>query len=53
MKTDSAYISKTVKQGNITITIRRPVLDNSERNQRKQQITDSLERGLVDYLKRS
>ena len=46
------YISKTIKHGQVTITIARPVLDESEREKRTKQIVDSLEHGLRDYLKR-
>ena len=47
------YISKTLKHGNITITIRRPVLDDGEREKRTKQIVDGLGHSLRDYLKRS
>ena len=53
MEANKTYISKTLKHGNITITIRRPILDDCEREKRKQQIVDGLEHGLRDYLKRS
>lgn len=52
MKTSTTYISKTVKHGQVTITIRRPVLDDGEREKRKQQIVDGLGYSLRDYLKR-
>ena len=48
----NTYISKTLKHGNITVTIRRPVLDDCERTKREKQIVDGLEHSLRDYLKR-
>ena len=48
----TTYISKTIQHGNITITIRRPVLDDAEREKRRKQIVDRLEHSLRDYLKR-
>ena len=53
MKEKNGYISKTVKYGQVTITIRRPVLDDGEREKRKQQIVDGLEHSLRDYLRRT
>lgn len=49
----TTYISKTVKHGNITITIRRPVLDDGEREKRTKQITDGLSHSLRDYLRKA
>ena len=49
---NTTYISKTLKCGQVTITVRRPVLDNGEREKRTKQIVDGLECGLRDYLKR-
>lgn len=46
------YISKTVKHGQVTINVHRPVLDDDERKKRTKQIIDSLEYSLRDYLKR-
>jgi hypothetical protein len=46
------YISKTVKYGQVTITVRRPDLDEDEQTKRKEQIVDNLEHSLRDYLKR-
>ena len=46
------YISKTLSYGQVTITVRRPVLDDSERTKREKQTIDSLEHSLRDYLKR-
>lgn len=48
-----SYISKTIMHGNITITVRRPVLDDDEREKRRKQIVDGLGHSLRDYLKRS
>ena len=47
------YISKTINHGNVTITIRRPVLDDGEREKRRKQIVDSLGHSLRDYLRRT
>lgn len=47
------YISKTMKYGQVTITVRRPVLDDSERAKRKMQIVSGLESGLRDYLRKA
>ena len=49
---NTTYISKTINHGNVTITIRRPVLSDGEREKRKKQIVDSLSCSLRDYLKR-
>lgn len=46
------YISKTVTHGNVTITIRRPVLTDAERTDRAKHITDSLGHSLKDYLRK-
>lgn len=46
------YISKTVKYGQVTINVRRPDLDDGEREKRAKQIVDGLEHSLRDYLKR-
>jgi hypothetical protein len=46
------YISKTVKYGQVTVTIRRPILDDSEREKRAKQITERLGHSLRDYLKK-
>lgn len=53
VKTNPAYTSKTLKRGDITITVRRPVLDDNEREKRAKQIADGLGCSLRDYLKRS
>lgn len=52
MEENNGYISKTVKHGQVTIRISRPVLDENEREKRAKQIVDSLEHSLRDYLKR-
>lgn len=44
------YTSKTIQYGNVTITIRRPVLSDGEREKRKKQIVDGLSCSLRDYL---
>ncbi len=49
----TTYISKTLKHGQVTITIRRPVLDDAEREKRRKQIVDGLGHSLRDYFKRS
>lgn len=46
------YTSKTISYGQVTIRVYRPILDDGEREKRKQQIVDGLEHGLRDYLKR-
>lgn len=48
----TTYISKTIRYGQVTITIRRPVLDDCEREKRKQQIVDGLGYALRDYLRK-
>lgn len=52
MKANETYISKTITHGQVTITIRRPVLSDGEREKRRKQIVDGLEHSLRDYLKR-
>ena len=52
MEANTTYISKTIQHNNITITIRRPVLDDAERKKRQKQIVDSLGHSLRDYLAR-
>lgn len=44
------YTSKTIQHGNVTITIRRPVLSDGEREKRKKHIVDSLSSSLREYL---
>lgn len=46
------YISKTIKHGQVTVTVRRPVLTDAEREKRAKQITDGLGHSLRDYLKK-
>lgn len=53
METNETYISKTIQHGNVTITIRRPVLDDAEREKRRKQIVDGLGHSLRDYLRRT
>lgn len=50
MKTSTAYTSKTIQHGNVTITIRRPILERGESEKRKKQIVDNLSCSLRDYL---
>ena len=53
MKQDNqTYISKTLKQGNITITIRRPVLTEDELEAKRKQIVTTLEGSLRECLAR-
>lgn len=53
MKQKSGYISKTISFNGATITIRRPVLDDCEREKRKQQIVDGLGHSLREYLRKA
>jgi hypothetical protein len=53
MEQKDGYISKALKHGNITITVRRPVLVDGEREKRTKQIVDGLEHSLRDYLRRT
>ena len=48
----TTYISKTVKHGNITITIRRPVLDEAELEKRRKEIVEGLGHSLKDYFRK-
>lgn len=48
----TTYISKTITYGNVTITVRRPVLDDCEREKRQKQIVDGLGHSLRDYLRK-
>lgn len=52
VKQSTPYISKTLNHGQVTITIRRPVLDDGEREKRTKQIVDGLGHSLRDYLRR-
>ena len=52
MKTSTEYTTKTIQHGNVTITIRRPVLSDGEREKRKKQIVESLSCSLRDYLQK-
>ena len=47
------YTSKTIQHGQITITIRRPVLSDGEREKRKKHIVEGLSSSLRDYLQRT
>lgn len=49
----NGYISKIVKYGQATITIRRPILDECEREKRTKQIVDGLGHSLRDYLRKA
>ena len=53
MEASTTYTSKTITHGNVTITIRRPVLSDGEREKRKKQIVDGLSYSLRDYLQRT
>ena len=50
---EETYTSKTIQHCNVTITIRRPVLSDGEREKRKKHIVDSLSCSLRDYLQRT
>lgn len=52
METSTAYTTKTIQHGNVTITIRRPVLSDGEREKRKKHIVESLSCSLRDYLQK-
>lgn len=49
----TTYISKTFTHNGVTITVRRPVLDDAEREKRRKQIVDGLGHSLRDYLRRT
>lgn len=53
METSTAYTTKTIQHGQITITIRRPVLSDGEREKRRKHIVDSLSCSLRDYLQQT
>ena len=53
MRTSTEYTSKTITRGSVTITIRRPVLSDGEREKRKKQIVDGLGCSLRDYLQKT
>lgn len=53
VKKSTPYISKTLKHGQVTITIRRPILDDAELAKRKKQIEDGLGHCLRDYLRKA
>lgn len=53
METNTNYTSKTITRGNVIITIRRPILDDGEREKRKKQIVEGLSCSLRDYLQKT
>ena len=53
MEANTDYTSKTITRGNVTITIRRPVLSDGEREKRRKHIVDSLSCSLRDYLQKA
>lgn len=52
MNTSTEYTTKTITHGNVTITIRRPVLSDGEREKRKKQIIEGISCSLRDYLRK-
>lgn len=48
----NTYIIKTLTYNGATITIRRPIMDEAEREKRVKQIVDGLGHSLRNYLKR-
>lgn len=50
VEASTTYTSKTLEHKNVTITIRRPVLERGEREKRAKQIVDGLSCSLRDYL---
>ena len=50
MEANITYTSKTIQHGNVTITIRRPVLSDGEMEKRKKQSIEGLNCSLRDYL---
>lgn len=53
VKHSNTYISKTLKHGQVTITIRRPIIDDAELAKRKKHIEDCLGHSLRDYLRKA
>lgn len=49
----TSYTSKTIEYNGVTITVRRPVLDDCEREKRRKQIVDSLGHSLREYLRKA
>ncbi len=50
MEASTTYTSKTIQHGNVTITIRRPILSDGELEKRRKHIVESLSCSLRDYL---
>ena len=48
-KQDEVYLFKTIKQGETTINIYRPILTDEERKRREKQIMQSIGRILSKY----
>ena len=53
MEASTTYTTKTIQHGNVTITIRRPILSDEEREKRRKHIVDGLSCSLRDYLQRT
>ena len=51
-ETRPGYRTKTLKYGNCTIIINRPILEPEERKKREQQVCKGVELGLRDYILR-
>lgn len=51
-QTCPGYREKTIQRGDVTIIIRRPILNEQERAKREKQVTDSLCSSLLDYVRR-
>lgn len=48
-KQDETYLFKTIKNGNVTINIHRPILTEEERKRREKQIMESIGRIMSKY----
>ena len=48
-KQDEHYLAKTIKHGNVTINIYRPILTDEERKRREKQIMQSIGRIMSKY----
>ena len=48
-KQDEHYLAKTIKHGNVTINIYRPILTDEERKRREKQIVQSIGRIMSKY----
>lgn len=46
------YITKTVRHGNCTIVIHRPILSKPERAKREQRVRDVMGREMHQYIER-